>query len=376
MFWNNICEWLQAWYGISAVNDCYSGFDCVEANGRVFVKVKASTLPDLDIRGSLQFPDSTINDHIIGFVKPTSEKITILDVVESGNSIMTDHTTLSARKDEVTWIRRFSDNKDKTVIDTITASARISDGYALKKRDVVIGSEIIGNRKPMMVLFPYHHESFEDAFVFAGTCNAATTDMVLLSVSFKGECRQICRYDKLYGYNEKTIFLAEGNKVVIVDRSTGAVRIMDDTETSSLAFVDAARDEFFFYEKREAKHPGESALIGLRYDIKGDGTIVSKERIACPDVVSDEDNPLIFDGYKYVWRLNSLHKGFKVFRKDASLREQFIVDRKDESANSPIVFTSPTITFVEWESTSDTKTGRRLSYSTNKGLCQMFKIDK
>ncbi len=147
---------------------------------------------------------------------------------------------------------------------------------------------------------------------------------------------------------------------------------MNGIEADSLAFVDAARDEFFFYEKEKAGHPGESALIGLQYNINRDGAVVSKERIACPDVVADGDNPLIFDGYKYVWRLNSLYKGYKMFRKDGSLREQFIVDRNDEVANSPVVFTSPTLTFVEWEKAADSETGRRLSYSTNKGLCRMF----
>lgn len=391
MFWNNSCQWLKTWYGISAVSERYSGFDFVEANGRVFFKAKLSTImgsesecitEQMDEKGIFEVDDkflrATNKDFFIGFVKPTSQKATILDVISADDSITMEHPTISVGKDIVSWIKKQEILDDSVAIEVASASTKYSENYAMSTETVKITIDMLKGRKPVMVMRPYG-TSDGDVCIFAADMTRQSQEYALLSVSQDGSAKELCLYDKLFGYNDKNIFLARNNDIIIVDRETKEVSILKQCAGyafDNLAYVDTARNEFFFYEKEGMKHPGKSAFIGLALSFDKGCEVISKERIECPDVVANADNPLIYDGYKYVWRVNSLWNGYKIYRKDGSLREQFIVEGDKEEAKSPTVFSSPTVIFVEWEkNVEDESDGRCLSYSTNIGLCQMLLLD-
>ncbi len=384
MFLNNNCEWLKIWYGISAVSDRYSGYDVVEANGRVFVKASLSTIIGNGAGSVAELTDATTgidekilkatpDDLFIGFVKPTSMKVTILDVISAKETGFAEYPTISCNGDEVTWIDRTDSRGDTLFVTIKSASVKYTENYRISESDISVEQSVLAGRRPQMFLKPYSVQNDDplSSYLFAADPDADRRGNVILASDPDGKFSELCTYDRLYGYNEDMIFLGSiEDGIILIDRSNNKITTMNEFPgygIDDLAYVDAARNEFCFYEEPGCSHPGKCALIGLAYSSFEENAPVTRERFSCPDVVSNFENPLIFDGYKYVWRMNDLWKGYRVFRKDASLRDQFIVDESDERAASSVVFTSPTVIFTEWDGS--------LSYSTNKGLCQMFRLD-
>lgn len=381
MFWNNSCEWLKRWYGISAVKELYSGYDFVEANGRVFFKARLSTILDDGVESISnlmtskdaemledKYASATGEDFFVGFIKPTSQKITILDVLPESAAVLAEHPTISTNSSSISWIKDVNVCDDRVTITINNASSQYSDDYNITTSEFVLKDINVNSIKPLMALLSYEPKD-QFTYVFIQNPSDAENAYSLISVSNEGDTDTVCRYDRLFGYNENTIYLSNGSDIILVDRQNGKATKMDKLadDLNYLAYVDTARNEFFYYEDNKAKYPGQSALIGMSLSARDGATKVEKERISCPDVVSTPANPLIFDGYKYIWRLNTLWKGYKLFRKDGSLREQFILKQDKETSDSPIVFSSPTVIFVEWEG--------GLAYSTNKGLCLMSELD-
>lgn len=398
MFWNNNYEWLNTWYGIRTDSNRYRGYDFVEANGRVFFKAKLSTIYGEKEQNfsSLKNYLSNENHHniqmtskdwLIGFVKPMSDKLTILDVIPD-KTLAINGPSISLSRSHIYWIveqKRVSDGMELLVAN---ASVKYSDKYKIDHQWLKV-ENIASETIIQMVLVPHDSVGCERTFLFAKQHGQISK---ILALDNDGNCIEICEYDVLLGYNENYIYIRYMGDIQRINRSdTSLLSIsnlsseitslvhgdnqMADNFADEIAYVDAARDELFLYEKKSTKHPGECALIGVPLHMNALEKPTVKERVSCPEVVANRENPLIFDGYKYVWRINSLWKGYKVYRKDGSLQEQFLVNHCCETKNSPVVFTSPTVIFIEWNSNPDDSLGDCLSYSTNKGLCQMFRLD-
>lgn len=399
MFWNNNYEWLNIWYGITTDSDRYRGHDFVEANGRVFFKIKLSTIYGekeqnfSSLRHYLNHNNHkdfqpTPDDWLIGFVKPMSDKHTILDVVP-GNEMAINGPSISLSGNRIYWIAEQKTTCDGMELLLTSVSVKYSDKYKSDHQWLKV-ENIASGMKLQMVLVPHDTEGKESTFLFAEQYSQINK---VLALDYDGNYIEISDYDALLGYNENFIYLRYQSDVLRINRSDDSLlRISDQSSkimqlvygdyqtvaniVDEIAYVDAARDELFIYERPSVKQPGKCALIGVPLSMYMSDKLKVKERVSCPDVVANRENPLVFDGYKYVWRLNSLWKGFKIYRKDGSLQEQFLVNYRDETKNSPVVFTSPTVIFVEWNSKSDSAFGDCLAYSMNKGLCQMFRLDQ
>ena len=375
MFWNNNYEWLNTWYGITTDSDRYRGYDFVEANGRVFLKTKMATIC------------GETKQQMIGFVKPMSDKLTILEVIPEQTLAM-NGPSISLSGSHIYWIAEQIRGDNGIEVLLAKASVKYSDKYKIDHQWLKV-KNITSETALQMVLVPHDSVGCESTFLFAGQYDQMNK---IFALDHEGNWKEICEYDVLLGYNESFIYIRYLDDIQRINRSdtsilsisslsseiAGLVYGDDQTVTNivdKIAYVDAARDELFLYEKQSAKHPGKCALIGIPLNENSFEKLKVKERVSCPEVVANRDNPLVFDGYKYVWRINSLWKGYKVYRKDGSLQEQFLVDESCETKNSPVVFTSPTVIFIEWNSNPEDISGECLSYSTNKGLCLMFRLD-
>lgn len=376
-FWNNNLEWLRRWYGISVSGDMYSGHDFVESNGRVFFKVRLKTLLGNNKEGLNELEDGYVDEHLraadpddwaIGFVKPMSSKATIIEVLSKD---MNDPgaPSISVHSGGISWIEGYDSTERGMEIRMASASSKYEDEYAITRINISVNDSDVMKMRPTLVL-----PDDSKYYVFFSKANGKKMCRSLYSVDTDGNVTHITDSDVLYGYNEDTVYLGEGTGLFDLDRRSGKMNDLYTTIpeiTDFPAYIDANRNELFFYENPGSGHPAECALIGFAIKKQDNGYKVSKERVECPEVFADDRNPVIFDGKRYVWRVTSLWSGYKVFRRDASLKEKFLVEKANETAGTPVVFSTPSSIFIEW-GTKDNPKDVRLSYSTNKGLCRMF----
>lgn len=399
-FWNNNLEWLNHWYGISASDEMYCGEDFVESNGRVFFKARLSSLigsnkegldglDDVCVDENLKKADA--NDWAVGFVKSMSLKATIIEVLKAD---MHDkgYPTLSVHTGGISWIDGHDNDDGCCRIRVACASSKYLDDYRVTYRETVINDSSVSGMKPTMILIDKTEENrIMEGYVFFADCKDNDKKRKMYSVK-NDSLRFITDVDTLYGYNEKVIYLGSEGRLYSVIRKSGEAEDLNDVleglmrtgiyeESSSsysirdsLAYIDSGRNELFFYEKQGAKYPGECALIGLTMQKREDGYHVLKDRIECPEVLPNGNNPVIFDGSRYIWRIKDLWSGYKIFRRDGSLRNKFLVSEEDETSGSSVVFSTPSCIFMEWGIKGEPY-DVRLSYTTNKGLCRMFAVN-
>ena len=116
MFWNNNYEWLNTWYGITTDSDRYRGYDFVEANGRVFLKTKMATIC------------GETKQQMIGFVKPMSDKLTILEVIPEQTLAM-NGPSISLSGSHIYWIAEQIRGDNGIELLLAKASVKYSDKY-------------------------------------------------------------------------------------------------------------------------------------------------------------------------------------------------------------------------------------------------------
>ena len=406
-FWNDSYAWLYRWYGITSDSDRYLGHSFVEANGRVFFVAKLCAAFGDEMEGIQRIRErdaldnkvlnASPSDYGVFFVKPMSAKATLIDVLREisfKNAVLESQPILTTFYHGISWIDAVMVEGSDIKIRVAVASARFKEDYAIKVEEYLMREINIPDMKPVFVLLPGDYYSKNGNMIPEYVCfsNCSGERFSLYKAEADGNVSRICGMSMLFGYNENTIFVEDEGKVLAVERKNGEVtdlgdilkkqikkmvyveREVPEMLCNAIAFVDSARDEFFFYQNPNVEYPGKCALIGIALSKQDNDYSVIMERVECPDCFSGKDNPLIFDGYSYVWRLNNLWSGYKIFRRDGSLKGQFLVGEDKECAKKPLVFTSPTCVFVEWDS-ADNNLGRRLSYSTSRGMCQMLALD-